>query len=130
MFTFLPTLIAQFGEGIKPPSDAYSTGADTQEGVLANFDLIISNLLGLFTVLGGLFFVIYFLIASLQWISAGGDTGKITEARNKMTQGVIGLIILVAAYGIIGLIGTIVGIDIIDPVTQIEKIIPSPAPGP
>ena len=124
MFTFLPTLIAQFGDGIQPPTEAYSVDGTTQEGVLANFDLILSNVLGLFTIFGGIFFVIYFLIAGIQWISSGGDSGKLTEARNKIIQGVIGLIILVAAYGIIGLIGTIVGIDIINPVTQLEKIIP------
>ncbi len=125
---FLPTLIAQFGDGIKSPSNAYTEGGTTQEGVFANFDLIISNILGLFTIIGGLIFVIYFLIASIQWITAGGDAGKLAEARNKMVQGALGLIILVASYGILGLIGTIVGIDIIDPVSQLEKIIPAIGP--
>ncbi len=82
----------------------------------------------MFTILGALIFVIYFLIASIQWITAGGDAGKLTQAREKMLQGVIGLVILVGAYGILGLIGTIVGIDIINPVTQIEKIIPTVGP--
>lgn len=125
---FLPTLIAQFGEGITSPSEAYTENGTTQEGVLANFDLIISNMLGLFTILGALIFVIYFLIASIQWITAGGDAGKLSGAREKMLQGVIGLVILVGAYGILGLIGTIVGIDIINPVTQIESIIPTIGP--
>ena len=125
---FLSTLIAQFGDGITSPSNAYTEGGTTQEGVFANFDLIISNILGLFTIIGGLIFVIYFLIASIQWITAGGDAGKLTEARNKMVQGALGLIILVASYGILGLIGTIVGIDIIDPVSQLEKIIPAIGP--
>ena len=63
MFTFLPTLIAQFGDGIQPPSEAYSVNGNTREGVLANLDLILSNILGLFTIFGGLFFVVYFYIA-------------------------------------------------------------------
>lgn len=125
---FIPTLIAQFGDGITSPSQAYTEGGTTQEGVLANFDLIISNLLGLFTILGALIFVIYFLMAAIQWITAGGDAGKLTEAREKIVQGIIGLIILVAAYGILGLIGTLVGIDILNPVTQLEKIIPAIGP--
>ncbi|MCB9813461.1 MAG: hypothetical protein H6772_03580 [Pseudomonadales bacterium] len=124
MLTIFATLIAQFGNGIQPPSEAYSVDGDTQAGVLANFDLLLSNVLGLFTIFGGIFFVIYFLIASVQWITSGGDSGKLTEARNKMIQGVLGLVILVASYGIIGLVGTIVGIDIINPVAQLEKIIP------
>ncbi len=125
---FLPTLIAQFGNGITSPSQAYTAGGTTQEGVLANFDLIISNLLGLFTIIGALIFVIYFLMASIQWITAGGDAGKLTEAREKIVQGIIGLVILVAAYGILGLIGTLVGIDILNPITQLQKIIPTTGP--
>ena len=121
---FLPILIAQFGSGLQPPSEAYTANGTTEEGVLANFDLIISNILGLFTIIGALIFVIYFLIAAIEWITAGGDTGKISSARDKMTQGVIGLIILVASYAILGLIGSVIGLDLIDPVTQIEKIIP------
>lgn len=119
MITVLPTLIAQFGSGITPVTDAYSS-ADP----LSDLDLFVSNLLGLFTVFGALFFIIYFLMAAIQWISSGGDSGKLAEARNKMIQGVIGLIILVAAYGIIGLVGTIVGIDILNPIEQLQKISP------
>lgn len=118
MITVLPTLIAQFGSGITPPVDVYDGEP------LTELDLFISNLLGLFTVFGALFFIIYFLMAAIQWISSGGDSGKLAEARNKMIQGVIGLIILVAAYAIIGLIGTIVGIDILNPIEQLQKINP------
>ncbi|MBU0974796.1 hypothetical protein KKD03_03800 [Patescibacteria group bacterium] len=121
---FLPTLIAQFGDGITSPSKAYTAEGTTQEGVLANFDLIISNFLGLFTIIGALIFVVYFLMAAIQWITAGGDASKLTEARQKIVQGILGLVILVAAYGILGLIGTLVGIDILNPITQLEKIIP------
>ena len=119
MITILPTLISQFGTGIEPVTEAYSSGDP-----LTDLDLLISNILGLFTVFGALFFIIYFLMAAIQWISSGGDSGKLGEARNKMIQGVLGLIILVASYGIIGLIGSIVGIDILNPITQFEKITP------
>lgn len=119
MLTILPTLIAQFGTGVTAPTDTYNS-ADP----LADLDLFISNILGLFTVFGALFFIVYFLIAAIQWISSGGDSGKLAEARNKMIQGVLGLIILVASYGIIGLIGTVVGIDILDPTAQFQKILP------
>jgi len=121
---FLPTLIAQFGNGLQPPSQAYAPEELTRDGFLGSFDLIISNILGLLTIVGGLIFVIYFLMAAIEWITAGGDSGKISSARDKIVQGVIGLIILVASYAILGLIGSIVGLDLIDPVAQIKKIIP------
>lgn len=125
---FLPTLIAQFGDGITSPSKAYTEGGTTKEGVLANFDLIISNILGIFTIVGALIFVIYFLIASIEWITAGGDVAKVSGARDKIIQGILGLVILVASYGLLGLIGNIVGIDVLNPIKQIENIIPSIGP--
>ncbi len=121
---FLSTLIAQFGNGLQPPSQAYAPETLDEDGFLGSFDSIISNMLGLFTIVGALIFVIYFLIAAVEWISAGGDAGKVSSARDKMTQGVIGLIILVASYAILGLIGSIVGLDLIDPKTQLQNIIP------
>lgn len=117
----LPTLIAQFGSGFQSQSPL-TEGAETDPG--ANLELILSNVLGFFTVIGALFFIVYFLMASIEWITSGGDTGKVTSARNKMMQGVLGLVVLVAAYGIIGLIGTLVGIDILNPALLLEEITP------
>ncbi len=124
MFTLLPTLIAQFGDGLTPPTSSYAQNTE-KDTILTSFDSIISNLIGLFTIVGSLIFVIYFIIASVEWITAGGDSGKIEKARTKMLHGVLGLIILVASYAILGLIGTIVGIEILDPVSQINNILPT-----
>lgn len=116
----LPTLIAQFGsfESQSPLTE----GAETDPG--GNLELIISNVLGFFTILGAIFFIVYFLIAAMEWVSSGGDTGKLTNARNKMLHGILGIIILVAAYGILGLIGTLVGVNILRPAELIESITP------
>lgn len=120
----IPTLIAQFGsfESQSPLTE----GAEVDPG--ANLELIISNVLGFLTILGAIFFIIYFLIAALEWISSGGDSGKLTNARNKMLHGVLGLVILVSAYGIIGLIGSIIGIEILNPAAMLEAIKPGGAP--
>ncbi len=116
----LPTLIAQFGsfESQSPLTD----GAAENPG--ANIEAIISNVLGFFTIVGAIFFIVYFLIAAMEWITSGGDSGKLTTARNKMMQGILGLVILVAAYGIIGLIGSIVGIELLEPAKLLESITP------
>ena len=116
----LPTLIAQFGS-FKSQSPL-TEGAEADPG--ANIELIISNVLGFFTIVGSLFFIVYFLIASMEWITSGGDSGKLSTARNKMLHGILGLVILVAAYGIIGLIGTIIGVDLLRPATLLESITP------
>lgn len=120
----LPTLIAQFGsfESQSPLTD----GAAEDPG--KNIEVIISNIFGFFTIVGAIFFIVYFLIATLDWINSEGDAGKITTARNKMIQGILGLVILVAAYGIIGLIGSIIGIELLEPAKLLEGITPGGTP--
>jgi len=109
--------------GFNPPSDAYSQGSNTQAGALSNLELFISNIIGFITAIGGVFFVLYFVIGAFEWISSGGDKGKVEKARNRMMNGAIGLVILVASYAIIGLLGSFIGIDLLNPAEQIESII-------
>jgi len=58
-------------------------------------------------VIGSLLVLINFLWGAFEWITAGGDSGKLGNARNRMLQSVIGLIILVSSYTIIGFISTL-----------------------
>jgi len=56
---------------------------------------------------GGLAVLFFFVWGAVEWITAGGDSGKIEKARDKITQSVIGMVILVASFTIIGVINTI-----------------------
>lgn len=120
---------ANFGDAIGPVSSAYGTDPSTYAGttgnelVLGQFEGIISTSISVLTVVGGLFFVVYFFLAALKWITAGGDGGKVGKARDEMVQGVIGLIVIVAAYGIIGLLGTVLGLDLLNPAKTVLDII-------
>src|SRR5690606_17888367 len=111
-----PMLLAQTNLGtIQPPSDQFGSAASVESGeqALSNLEVLISTGIGMITVLGGLFFVVFFFLAALKWLTAGGDASKVQKARDEMVQGVIGLIVLVAAYGIIGLIGSVLGLQIL-----------------
>lgn len=54
--------------------------------------------------IGGLIVLIMFLWGALEWITAGGDSGKIEKARNRIMQSIIGLLILVSSFVIIGFV--------------------------
>lgn len=108
--------------GFTPPSNAYSQGSTTEAGALSNLELFISNIIGFITAIGGVFFVLYFVIGAFNWISSGGDKGKVEKARNRMINGAIGLVILVASYAIIGLLGSFIGLDLLNPAEQIRSI--------
>jgi hypothetical protein len=92
----------------------------------SNIELFISRIIGGVTILGGLTFLMYFIMGAYEWISAGGDSGKIQKARDKMLQGVTGMVIMIAAYGILGIIGTIVGFDLLNPGKAFVGLINTP----
>jgi hypothetical protein len=66
------------------------------------------------TVVGGLALLLYLLWGSIDWLVAGGDSGKVQKARDKMTGAVIGFIILLGSFVIIGFIGELIGYDLLD----------------
>jgi len=63
-------------------------------GELANY--IISAFLGLLAII----FIILIIIGGYGWMMAGGDEGKVTTAKERIRQAIIGLIITVSAYAI------------------------------
>jgi hypothetical protein len=117
----LSSLIAQanpqFGQGLQPPSQFYSAGSAEASGVTAvnNLEAFISNLIGVLTLVGGLMFIFYFVMGGLNWITAGGEKGKIDKARNQMVEGVIGMIVIVISYGVIGIVGAFLGLNLLQP---------------
>ena len=125
MKSLIPQKLSQFGKGFEPVSPAWTENGTTTDGVLANMEGFISQVLGLITVVGSIFYVVNFLLAAISWITAGGEAGKISTAREKMVQSTIGLVVVVAAYGIIGLIGSIVGLRLLEPADVIrESLLP------
>ena len=72
-------------------------GANTdQNRVFDTIGKVVNVLLGL---LGIVFFLIV-LYAGYLWMTAQGDTDKVGKAQTMMTQGVIGVIIILSAYAI------------------------------
>ena len=99
----------------------YQPGTSLQESTGA-IERIISNVLVVVTVVAGLSFILYFLLGGLNWITAGGDKGKIEKAKGMMTNGAIGMIVIAVSYAITYIVGKALGIDILNPGTIINGI--------
>ncbi|MEI8232377.1 MAG: hypothetical protein WCG44_01400 [bacterium] len=78
------------------------------------FAVTIATLWQTIILVGGLAFLLYFLMGGVTWITAGGDKGKLEEAKDKITQGLVGLAILAASYVIIKFIETAIGMNILN----------------
>ncbi len=120
-----PRQLANLGT-IKPVVENEFTQTTTGGDFWAftNLETIISNTIGLMTVLAGLFFIYQFVLASLNWVTSGGEKGKLEQSRNQMLNASIGLILVIGAYAVIGLIGRVVGLDLLEPAKMLQGLVP------
>lgn len=64
--------------------------------------------------LGGLALLLMIVLGALEWILAGGDKGKIEAGRARITQAIIGMLVLIGTVAISAFVGNIVGIDLLN----------------
>ena len=103
---------------------SYGTGLSTGEAVGSKLNSMVSNLLGLITILAGLFFVLQFALGAMKWIQASGDQQKVQAAQKQLTNAALGLIIVVVAYFLIGILGVVLGFDILNPGEVLQGLTP------
>lgn len=86
-------------------------GQFQNETQLTNADLttVIGRIVKIVIGFLGLIAVVIILIGGFQWMTSGGDEDKIKNARKLMTNGVIGLFIVVIAYAIALFVMNIIG---------------------
>lgn len=64
---------------------------------------------------GGLALLLFLLWGGLEWVMAGGDKTKLENARNKITQGIMGMAILAASLAIAIFLREVFGFDLLQP---------------
>ena len=74
------------------------------------FTKFINSTIGLMTIIAIIWFIFVFFIGAIGIITAGGDKNALESARKKITTGIIGLVVVIAAIFIIKLIGFLLGI--------------------
>ncbi|MCX6741326.1 MAG: hypothetical protein NTY61_02935 [Candidatus Parcubacteria bacterium] len=63
--------------------------------------VIIGSIISIVIQFLGIIAVIIVLIGGFIWMTSGGDSEKIKKARDLMTNGIIGLVIIILAYAIV-----------------------------
>lgn len=79
------------------------------------FGDVISLIIGVMTIVAGIWFIFQFIIGGFSWLTAGADKAAMENAQKKITNGVIGLVIVVAAIFLIDLLGRLIGLEILSP---------------
>ncbi len=75
--------------------------------------LVVPKLITMTLVVGSVIFFFMLTIGAIQWIASGGDKGAIESARGKITNALIGIIILFSVYAIIRFIEVFFGITLL-----------------
>lgn len=88
------------------------------------FASFLSAAIGVITLVGFIWFVIIFVTGAVGIIASGGDKAKFAEARGKITVGLVGLVVLIAAVFLVQLVGDLLGIDVLNVVAAILKLLP------
>jgi hypothetical protein len=91
---------------------------DPKEGVL---DIVKANPLAFFfvrlwqtiVILGGIALILFLVWGAIEWIMSEGDKEKLTKARNKITNAIIGLALLVLSYAIVLFLKSVFGLDLL-----------------
>ncbi|MFA6081122.1 MAG: hypothetical protein WC741_01815 [Patescibacteria group bacterium] len=101
------TAIKDLFGGITPP-EAMNIGGDKPTEGLGK---LIAFGINAFILIAGFSLLIYLLWGAFDWIASGGEKEKITKAQNKITNAVIGIVLIFAVLVIFNLIaGNILGI--------------------
>jgi len=77
---------------------------------IARFSSFISSAIGLMTIIAVIWFVFVFITGAISMITAGGDKAALESARKRISSGLIGLVVVVAAIFILDLVGNLIGI--------------------
>ena len=64
--------------------------------------------------IAGLGFILYFVLGAFEWITAGGDKGKLDAAKHFIINAITGLAIMLALFAVTVLLQQVFGIDLLN----------------
>lgn len=103
-------LLAQATEITNPAVPAFGQG-----GAATALTMLIVTIWRTAITLGGLALLVMLILGALEWILAGGDKAKIESARSRITQAIIGMLVLIGTVAISLFVGSIFGINLLTP---------------
>jgi len=74
---------------------------------------LIPRMVGLAFLVGVLVFFFIMVTGAIQWITSGGDKAGIESARGKITNAIVGVVILLSLFALLKVIEDFFGINIL-----------------
>lgn len=79
----------------------------------AFFDFVIQRVVTLIFIIGTLYFFYMLTTGAISWIASGGDKQSLETAKSKITNALVGIIILFSAFAVVKFIESFFGISIL-----------------
>lgn len=101
------------------------------EGPLSNpggdagglFNRFFSSVIGIISVIAFIWFIFIIILGAIGIMTAGSDKNAVSSNVKKITNGIVGIVILVSALFLVQLIGSLLKIDfLLNPAEAIQKL--------
>lgn len=117
LFFPIKSVFAQGDTGREPGTTTTESSSglaiDTPDGYTTSLGGLLGGLLSFAMVIGAILLLVYLVWGAIEWITSGGDKGKVENARNKITQAILGMIVLGSVVAIFMLIQRFLGISVL-----------------
>jgi len=90
------------GSGVVPTDNVDAT---------AKLETFVSQIFGVLTVIGVLYFIFQIIIAGYSFMTSKGDEKAMESSRKRLTDGVMGILIIAIAVGIGSLLSSLLGLN-------------------
>lgn len=106
--------LAQLDFGHLNGFGSLGTNQEAQGASIGTFTRFVSSAIGLMTLIAFIWFVFLFVTGAISMMTAGSDKASIENARKRIVNGIIGVVVVIGAVSIISIIGFLLGIDILN----------------
>lgn len=90
------------------PGSLGSGGSDAGPPAIGS---ILGSVVGLFLILSFVATFLYLMLGGFDWVTSGGDKTKLQSARDKITNALVGLVIVGASWAVMMIVGNFTGIE-------------------
>lgn len=89
------------------------SGGGTEHDVLV-ISVFLANFIRMLFIVSAIWSFVMLLIGGFEYVSAGGEKDKVSNAMKRITNALIGIIILLCGYAVFRLINLVFGINLLN----------------
>lgn len=103
LWSLQPSSAAALSDNAQAVCESIGTGVDCDQGAAKGTDVnkTISVIVTIFSAVVGVAAVIMIITAGFKYITSGGDTAKITSAKNTLVYAIVGLVVVALSQFIV-----------------------------